>query len=164
MILDHPNCFGQVQIILVKSESFLFGPNCFDQVQIRLLWTNFCNLDPSKMWYWTKMIWTVQNNFGPMEGQGIRIRICSLVHIIRNVLLTGYNNEFQKYESGIFMNSLTVIFDGSVETTHWTHWNTLNTPGTHPEHTPDFFKKNKAITTHPEHTRNTPGTHPIFKK
>ena len=24
-------------------------------------------------WYFTKMIWTVQNHFGPIEGQGITV-------------------------------------------------------------------------------------------
>ena len=79
MILDRPNCFGRVQIVLL-------GPNNFGQVQIRFFWTIFYNLDLSKMictqpkhivpvknnWYFTKMIWTVQNHFGPIEGQGMK--------------------------------------------------------------------------------------------
>ena len=132
MILDFPNCFGRVQIVLVGSKSFWLGPNHFGQVQIRLFWTN---LDLSKIcpsivpkwfwtvqivldgcklfwlnpncfglvqiilvmlkldlswlifiiwtwpkrigpvqnnWYSTKMNWTVQNYFGPIEGQGIK--------------------------------------------------------------------------------------------
>ena len=87
MILERPNCFGRIQIILVGSKSFWLGPNHFGQVQIRFLLTNFYNLDLSKMiwtrpkqigpvqndWYSTKMIWTVQNHFGPIEGQGIII-------------------------------------------------------------------------------------------
>ena len=90
VILDRPNCFGRIQIILVGSESFWLGSNNFGQVQIRFLLTNFYNLDLSKMiwtrpkqigpvqndWYSTKMIWTVQNDFGPIEGQGI-----SFLHI-----------------------------------------------------------------------------------
>ena len=118
MILDHPNCFGRLQIVLVESKLFWSGPNHFGQVQIRLLCTNFYNLDPTKMIWtrpnqigpdqnkldstkikegcnrlgnlqWTqpslrrlqatsllqpsltKMIWMVQNHFGPIEGQGI---------------------------------------------------------------------------------------------
>ena len=61
-------------------------PNCFGQVQIRFFWTNFYNLDLTKIiwklskrigpvqnhWYLSKMIWTVQNNFRPIEGQSIR--------------------------------------------------------------------------------------------
>ena len=81
MILDHPNCFWRVQIVLVWSNSFWLGPNDF-----RLFWANFiCNMDLSKIiwtqqkqigpfqnyWYLTKIIWTVQNHFGPIEGQGI---------------------------------------------------------------------------------------------
>ena len=95
MILDHPNCFGWLQIVLVGSNPFWSGPNHFGQVQIRLFWTNFYSLDLSKMiwnwpkqigpgqndWYWTKMIWTVQNHFGPIEGQGIRIFILMIKHI-----------------------------------------------------------------------------------
>ena len=34
MILDRPNCFGQVQIDLVMSKSFWSGPNHFGQVQL----------------------------------------------------------------------------------------------------------------------------------
>ena len=85
MILDHPNCFGLVQIVLVMSKLFWSGPNHFVQVYIRLFWTNFHDLDLSKMiwtrpkqigpvqnnWCLTKMIWSVQNHFGPIEGQGI---------------------------------------------------------------------------------------------
>ena len=69
------------QILLVRFKSFWLDLN---QVQIRLFWTNFYNLDLSKMiwtqpkqigpvqnnWYSTKMIWTVQNHFGPIDGQG----------------------------------------------------------------------------------------------
>ena len=81
--------FWTVQIVLFGSKWFWSGPINFVQVQIRLFWTNFHNLDLSKMiwtrpkqngpvqndWYSTEMIWTVQNNFGPIEGQGIRISI-----------------------------------------------------------------------------------------
>ena len=38
------------------------------KVQIRLFWTNFYNLDLSKM------IWPVRNHFEPIEGQGIKVR------------------------------------------------------------------------------------------
>ena len=75
--MDHPNCFGQLQIVFVESKPFCLGLNHFGQVQIRLLWTKFYNLDLTKMiwthpkWigpvlnhcYLTKMIWTVQNDF-----------------------------------------------------------------------------------------------------
>ena len=88
MILDHSNCFGRLQIVLVGSKPFWSGPNHFDQVQIRLLWTIFYDFDLTKMiwtcpkqiglvlnnWYSTKMIWTVQNHFGSIEGQGIRMQ------------------------------------------------------------------------------------------
>ena len=85
MILDHPNCFGRLQIVLIGSKLFWSGQTHFGQVQIRLLWTSFYNLDPTKI-IWTrpnrigfnqnkldstKMIWTVQNHFGPIEGQGM---------------------------------------------------------------------------------------------
>ena len=81
-----PNHFGQVPIILVGSKLFWSGPKHFGQGQIRLFWANFYSLDLSKMiWtglkqigpvqndcYSTKMIWTVQNYVGLIEGQGIR--------------------------------------------------------------------------------------------
>ena len=85
MILDCPNHFGQVPIVL---DSFCLGPNNFGQVQIitisqeksnlnltKIIWAqpkqfghNQNNLHPSKT------IWTVQNHFGPIEGQGIEIK------------------------------------------------------------------------------------------
>jgi hypothetical protein len=37
MILDRPNCFGRVQIVLVVSKSFWLGPNHFGWVQIILV-------------------------------------------------------------------------------------------------------------------------------
>ena len=67
MILERPNCLGQVKIVLVGSKSFWSDLNHFDQVKIRLFWTNFYNLDLSKM------ILMVQNHFGTMEGQGINV-------------------------------------------------------------------------------------------
>ena len=59
LILDRPNCFGRVQI---KVGTYL-SPNHFGQVQIRLFWTNFYNLDLSKM------VGTRPKLFGPIEGQ-----------------------------------------------------------------------------------------------
>ena len=61
MILDHPNYFGRVPIVLVMSKSFWLGPNHFGQVHIRLLWTNFYNLDLYKM------IWTRPKQIGPVQ-------------------------------------------------------------------------------------------------
>ena len=80
-----PKLFWPVQIILDGYKLFWLGLNHFGQVQIRFLLTNFYDLDLSKMiwtqskqighvqndWCSTKMIWTVQNHFGPMEGHGI---------------------------------------------------------------------------------------------
>ena len=67
------NCFGWVQIFLVRSKLFWSGPNHFGQVQIILFWTNFYDLDLSK----SKVIWSRPkrrpNHFGPIEGQGINI-------------------------------------------------------------------------------------------
>ena len=84
MILDRPNYFGWVWIILDGSNSFWSGPNHFGQVQIIKISPEKSNLNLTKMiwtqpkWigpvqndlYSTKMIWTVQNHFGPIEGQG----------------------------------------------------------------------------------------------
>ena len=58
MILDCPNCFGFVQIILVGSWSFWLSPDRFGQVQLGFFWTNFYDLDLSKI------IWIWQNNLG----------------------------------------------------------------------------------------------------
>ena len=92
-ILDRLNCFGPVPLVLVGYKSFWLGTNHFSQVQIRLFWTNFYNLDLSKMiwiqpkgigsvqndWYSTKIIWMVQNHFGPIKGQGISACFAELV-------------------------------------------------------------------------------------
>ena len=40
-------------LVLVESKSFWSSPNHFGHVQIRLFWTNFYNLDLSKM-IWTQ--------------------------------------------------------------------------------------------------------------
>ena len=39
-----------------------------------MIWTQPKRIGPHENdWYSTKMIWTVQNHFGPIEGQGINI-------------------------------------------------------------------------------------------
>ena len=54
MILDCPNCFGRVQIVLVWSKSFWSGSN-------QDFLDYFYNLDPSKMIGTRKKpIWTIQ--------------------------------------------------------------------------------------------------------
>ena len=53
MILDRPNHFGRVPIVLVRSKSFWLGPKHFGQGQIRLFWANFYNLDLTKT-NWTR--------------------------------------------------------------------------------------------------------------
>ena len=52
-VLDHSKCFGRVQIVLIMSKLFWSGTNHFGQVLIRLFWTNFYDLDLSKM-IWTR--------------------------------------------------------------------------------------------------------------
>ena len=80
-------CFGRVPIVLIMSKPFWSGPNYFGQVQIRLFWTIFYDLDLSKMiwirpkrigpvqndWYSIKNIWTIQNHFGLIKTQGIKM-------------------------------------------------------------------------------------------
>ena len=85
MILDHPNHFGQVPIVLDGSNSLWLDPNHFGtKVQIIKISPEKSNLNLTKMiWtrpkqfrpdqnskYPSKTIWTVQNNFGPLERQG----------------------------------------------------------------------------------------------
>ena len=48
MILDRPNNFGRVPIVLHKSNSFWSGPNHFGQVQIIKICPEKYNLDPTK--------------------------------------------------------------------------------------------------------------------
>ena len=86
MILDRPNHFCEVTIILDRSNLFWSGSNLFGQVQIIRISPQKYNLNLTIMiwtqpkWYGpnqndcqlTKMIWSVQNHFGPIEGQGMR--------------------------------------------------------------------------------------------
>ena len=58
MILDRPNCFGWVQIVLVGSNSFWSGPNHFGQVQIIKISPEKSNLNL------TKIIWIRPKQFG----------------------------------------------------------------------------------------------------
>ena len=38
-----------------------------------MIWTRPKQIGPvQNYWYSTKMVWTVQNRFGPIEGQGIK--------------------------------------------------------------------------------------------
>ena len=82
-----PNRFWTLQIILVDYELFWTGPICFGRVQIIKISPEKSNLTLKKMlrarpkrfgpdqndWYSTKMIWSVQNHFGAIEGQGISL-------------------------------------------------------------------------------------------
>ena len=58
-----PKWFLTFKIVLVGSILLWSGPYHFGQVQIRLFWTNFYNLDLSKM------VGTRPKLFGPIEGQ-----------------------------------------------------------------------------------------------
>ena len=85
MILDRPNHFGRVPIVLDWSNLFWSGRNHFRQFQIITISPEKSNLNLAKM-IWirpkrfgpdqnnldpSKTIWTVQNHFGPIKGQGI---------------------------------------------------------------------------------------------
>ena len=75
--------FWTVQIVLVGSKSFWSRPNHFGRVQIILVRfkLDFFFTRPKLIglvkndWYSTKIIWMVQNHFGPIEGQGINVNI-----------------------------------------------------------------------------------------
>ena len=69
------NCFVQVQIILVRLKLDFSG-------LIFIIWTcpKWFGPDQNKLYrsktistYSTNRIWTVQNHFGPIEGQGISL-------------------------------------------------------------------------------------------
>ena len=69
MILDRPNCFGRIQIILVGSKSFWLGPNHFGQVQIRFLQFGPVQNDLNQ----TNTNWARPKRLVlDIEGQGIR--------------------------------------------------------------------------------------------
>ena len=85
LFLTRPNNFGLVPIAFAGSNSFWSGPNHFELVQIIKISPEKSNLNMTKMiwiqpkWfgpdqnnlYPSKTILTVQNNFGPIKGQGI---------------------------------------------------------------------------------------------
>ena len=85
MILDWPNYFGRLPIVLDGSNFFGQDPNHFGQLQIirispeksnwnltKMIWTCPKQIGPNQNnLYTTKIIWPVQNHFGPIEGQGI---------------------------------------------------------------------------------------------
>ena len=89
IILYPPKYFGRVPIVLDRPNSFWSGSNYFGQVQIiktspeksylnltKVFGPDQINLDLTKLiCTHPKTIWTVQNNFGPMEGQGNRYYI-----------------------------------------------------------------------------------------
>ena len=84
MILDCPNHFGRVPIVLDWSNSFWWGPNHFESIQIIKFGPQKSNLNLTKIIFIqpklfgldqnnlhpSKTIWTVQNHFGPIKGQG----------------------------------------------------------------------------------------------
>ena len=73
MILDRPNHFGRVPIVLDGSNLFWLGPNHFGQVQIIKISLEKSNLDLTKdALDLTQMIWTRPKLFEPIEGQGMR--------------------------------------------------------------------------------------------
>jgi hypothetical protein len=81
MILNRPNNFGQVPIVLEGSNLFLLGPNNFRQVHItykisseksKIIWTQPKRIGPNQNnLYPSKTIWMVQNHFEFIDGQGI---------------------------------------------------------------------------------------------
>ena len=75
IILDQPNCFGQVQIVLVGSKLFWLGPNHFGQIQIRLFWTDLYNLDLTKTnWTCLKQLVLDQNYLDSLKSFWIHRR------------------------------------------------------------------------------------------
>ena len=71
MILDRPNCFGQIQIVLVGSKSFWSGPNHFGWVQIILVTfkLDFYSLI-FIIWAFPKWFQPIQNKLGASKMIG----------------------------------------------------------------------------------------------
>ena len=73
-----PKWFWTIQIILVDYQLFWMSPICYGWVQIILNRSKLRNCsrkfghDQNNL-YLSKTIWTVNNNFEPIEGQGIHI-------------------------------------------------------------------------------------------
>ena len=63
IILDHPNDFGKVPIVMDGSNLFWSGPNHFGLVEIIKISPEKSNLNLTKMiWTWPKQFVPVQNN------------------------------------------------------------------------------------------------------
>ena len=88
-----PKLFWTVQIILIKYQLFWTCPIHFGQVQIIKISPEKSNLTLTKNalgpdqnnWYSTKMIWSVQNHFGAIEGQGTK----QMKNLIESILFSG---------------------------------------------------------------------------
>ena len=57
------NCFGRVQIVLVRSKPFCVGTNHFGYVQIRLFWNDFYDLDPYKTGMLQNNLYLIEPNY-----------------------------------------------------------------------------------------------------
>ena len=97
IILDRPNCFGQVQIILVGFRSFWSSPNHFVQVQIRLLWISFYDLEMTKTnWTCPKGLVVKHNDLDDTKSFWISRRTRHLIHqkkMLRNLKQGSLNND-----------------------------------------------------------------------
>ena len=83
MILIRPNRCGWVQILLDGSHLFWTSPNPFGHVQSHdlnlIIWTRPKQIAPfQNELHQSKKIWTVQNHFGLIEGQGINVQLSYL--------------------------------------------------------------------------------------
>ena len=138
-----PKLFWTIQIVLDGYQLFWSCPSRFGRVQIILV--RF-KLDFSGLfwpvqndWYLTKMIWSVQNHFGPIEGQGIRSitflvlyplqsqsstimnivshlrdqwtnqKLCGLVRIVIRMYCSVYTWVYYIKNANVFMNFLTIF-------------------------------------------------------
>ena len=89
MVGTRPKLFWTVQIVLNRCKLFWSGPKPYGRVQIILVRFKLDFMDQFLLFepvqndcYSAKMIWTVQNNFGPIEGQGINESICIDLHLL----------------------------------------------------------------------------------
>ena len=84
------NCFGQIQIILIRFKLVFYRTFLIIWTCPKWFWIQPKRIGPAQnYWYSTKMIWTVQNDFGPIEGQGIiMLHSINVLKILRKWLST----------------------------------------------------------------------------
>ena len=99
MFWGGPNFFGWIQIILVRLKLDFSGLIFMIWTCAKWLGPDQYKVDLSKntIKYSAKIIWTVQNHFGPIEGHGIRNLLPTYSKILLKTLAWNFNDESTWY-------------------------------------------------------------------